>query len=159
MKNIRIFYSKNCHLLVVKFSVYLNRRVFVMTSVSRKEFVIFNHSTIWWCFSYLVFLSENFHFLVVKFSVYLNRHVFVMGWPRVQSFFMRTSKTLIRLHGCAGWFESYLDAREKVRFERCGSHVSMCAYWCTHIRTRIPRKASSHLLGQKSQEPQSERGY
>ena len=25
--------------------------------------------------------------------------------------------------------------------------------------TRIPRKASSHLLGQKSQEPQSERGY
>ena len=25
--------------------------------------------------------------------------------------------------------------------------------------TRIPQKASSHLLGQKSQEPQSERGY
>ena len=30
MKNIRIFYPKNCHILVVKFSVYLNRRVFVM---------------------------------------------------------------------------------------------------------------------------------
>ena len=30
MKNIRIFYMKNCHFLVVKFSVYLNRRVFVM---------------------------------------------------------------------------------------------------------------------------------
>ena len=30
MKNIRIFYLKNCHYLVVKFSVYLNRRVFVM---------------------------------------------------------------------------------------------------------------------------------
>ena len=30
MKNIRIFYPKNCHFLVVKFSVYLNRRVFVM---------------------------------------------------------------------------------------------------------------------------------
>ena len=30
MKNIRIFYLKNCHFLVVKFSVYLNRRVFVM---------------------------------------------------------------------------------------------------------------------------------
>ena len=27
------------------------------------------------------------------------------------------------------------------------------------LYTRIPRKASSHLLGQKSQEPQSERGY
>ena len=31
MKNIRIFCLKNCHFLVVKFSVYLNRRVFVMT--------------------------------------------------------------------------------------------------------------------------------
>ena len=31
MKNIRIFYLKMCHFLVVKFSVYLNRRVFVMT--------------------------------------------------------------------------------------------------------------------------------
>ena len=30
MKNIRIFYLKICHFLVVKFSVYLNRRVFVM---------------------------------------------------------------------------------------------------------------------------------
>ena len=30
MKNIRIFYLKNCHVLVVKFSVYLNRRVFVI---------------------------------------------------------------------------------------------------------------------------------
>ena len=30
MKNIRIFYLKICHFLVVKFSIYLNRRVFVM---------------------------------------------------------------------------------------------------------------------------------
>ena len=30
MKNIRIFYLKNCHFLVVKFSVYFNRRVFIM---------------------------------------------------------------------------------------------------------------------------------
>ena len=30
MKNIIIFYVKNCHFLVIKFSVYLNRRVFVM---------------------------------------------------------------------------------------------------------------------------------
>ena len=33
MKNIRIFYPKNCHFLVVKFSVYLNGRVFVMSFV------------------------------------------------------------------------------------------------------------------------------
>ena len=30
MKNIRFFYLKNCYFLVVKFSIYLNRRVFVM---------------------------------------------------------------------------------------------------------------------------------
>ena len=33
MKNIRFFYVKNCHFLVVKFSVYLNRRVFVMGKI------------------------------------------------------------------------------------------------------------------------------
>ena len=30
MKNVRIFLSENFHVLVVKFSVYLNRQVFVM---------------------------------------------------------------------------------------------------------------------------------
>ena len=30
MKNIRVFLSENVHFLVVKFSIYLNRRVFVM---------------------------------------------------------------------------------------------------------------------------------
>ena len=30
MKNIRAFLSVNFHFLVVKFSVYLNRRVFIM---------------------------------------------------------------------------------------------------------------------------------
>ena len=30
MKNIRFFLSENFHFLVVNFSVYLNRRVFVM---------------------------------------------------------------------------------------------------------------------------------
>ena len=33
MKNIRIFYLKNFHFLVVKFSIYLNRRVFVMFGI------------------------------------------------------------------------------------------------------------------------------
>ena len=31
MKNIRFFLSENCPFLVVKFSIYLNRRVFVMS--------------------------------------------------------------------------------------------------------------------------------
>ena len=46
------------------------------------------------------FFSEIFQFLEVKFTVYLNRHVF--GMHRVQSFFMRTTKTLIILSGCGG---------------------------------------------------------
>ena len=33
MKNIRIFYLKNVIVLVVKFSVYLNRRVFLMLKI------------------------------------------------------------------------------------------------------------------------------
>ena len=33
-KNIRIFSSENFHFLVVKFSIYLNRRVFVMVRVN-----------------------------------------------------------------------------------------------------------------------------
>ena len=33
MKNIRIFLSENFRFLAVKFSVYLNRRVFVMIKV------------------------------------------------------------------------------------------------------------------------------
>ena len=47
-----------------------------------------------------------------------------------------------------------LDNKMSV-FEEYGAfnHVDTSKY------TRIPRKASSHLLGQKSQEPQSERGY
>ena len=37
MKNIRIFFSANFHFLVVKFSVYLNRRVFVMDVLSSED--------------------------------------------------------------------------------------------------------------------------
>ena len=40
MKNIRIFCLKNCHFLVVKFSVYLNRRVFVMFMFCPVRFLI-----------------------------------------------------------------------------------------------------------------------
>ena len=40
MKNIRIFYLKICQFLVVKFSIYLNIRVFVMENLS----CVFNNS-------------------------------------------------------------------------------------------------------------------
>ena len=44
MKNIRIFYLKNCHFLVVKFSLYLNRRVFVMVSFTSMKVVYPSHT-------------------------------------------------------------------------------------------------------------------
>ena len=37
MKNIKIF-SENFHFLVVKFSVYLNRHVFVMIAIDKKNY-------------------------------------------------------------------------------------------------------------------------
>ena len=40
MKNNRIFYVENCHFLVVKFSVYLNRRVFLMNRIVGKKAAI-----------------------------------------------------------------------------------------------------------------------
>ena len=36
MKNIRVFLSENFHFLAVNFSVYLNRRDFVMTNIVLK---------------------------------------------------------------------------------------------------------------------------
>ena len=38
------------------------------------------------------------------------------GLPRMQSFFMRTTMTLISPHRCAGWFECVLRTCQKVRF-------------------------------------------
>ena len=38
MKNIRIFKSENFHFLVLKFSIYLNSRVFVMRDVRKRIF-------------------------------------------------------------------------------------------------------------------------
>ena len=48
MINIRIFLSENSHFLVVKFPVYLNRRVFVMQSILTAQLCLnwFNNQTI-----------------------------------------------------------------------------------------------------------------
>ena len=54
MKNIRIFLPENFHVLVVKFSVYLNRHVFVMYSLSAEQICSRRHSK----FS-LFFFREN----------------------------------------------------------------------------------------------------
>ena len=42
MKNIRIFHLKNIHFLVVKISVYLNRRVFVMCTLIALIYYMYN---------------------------------------------------------------------------------------------------------------------
>ena len=51
MKNIRIFLSENFPFLVVKFSIYLNRRVFVM--------------------AYLPTLLEELHYMGPRSDMYL----------------------------------------------------------------------------------------
>ena len=46
MKNIRVFLSENFQFLQVKFSIYLNRRVYVMVIINcivRKTFFLFYH--------------------------------------------------------------------------------------------------------------------
>ena len=44
-------------------------------------------------------------------------------------------------------------------YRRAKNSTSAWIFRVNSVRTRIPRKATSHLLGQKSQEPQSECGY
>ena len=58
MKNIRIFYLKNFHFLVVNFSVYLNRLVFVMYCI----FSEYSHAST----LYLIFLFNKFILLPVN---------------------------------------------------------------------------------------------
>ena len=44
MKNIRIFLSENFGFLAVKFSVYLNRRIFVMSEVLQGTLSVYKDS-------------------------------------------------------------------------------------------------------------------
>ena len=48
----------------------------------------------------------------------------------MQSFFVRTTKTLIRLRACAGWFDSSLGAHvRRYYFSPPGSVVIVCKKW------------------------------
>ena len=56
-----------------------------------------------------------------------NLHWAHFGEPRMQRVFMWPAKTLVRLHACAGWFESSLDSHVRRYVSgRCGSNVSAC---------------------------------
>ena len=62
--------------------------------------------------------NQSAHSLVRIFSAHF-------GKSRVQSFFVRTTKTLFRLRGCASWFEPSLGAHGiRYVFWHCGSNVS-----------------------------------
>ena len=58
------------------------------------------------------------------------------GWPRVQRFVTRTTKTLIRPRGCAGWLESSLGAHiRKYVFRRCGFYGFHQSNYCSNPNT------------------------
>ena len=48
MKNIRVFLSENFPVLVVKFSIYLNRRVFVMSTEHKTKNICNRHAVLEW---------------------------------------------------------------------------------------------------------------
>ena len=56
MKNIRIFYVKNCHFLVVKFSMYLNRHVFVMDTEIWDPLKLCKNEP---CYSYVIMVKNT----------------------------------------------------------------------------------------------------
>ena len=53
----------------------------------------------------------------------------IYGWPMMQGFFMRTTKTLIRLRGCAGWFESSLGAHVSINIPIISKYRSEYLSW------------------------------
>ena len=63
MKNIRLFLSKNFHFLVVKFSVHLNRHVFVMI-------ILHTLNTL----HFVVFFSESHTVFTLSRGTYLPEH-------------------------------------------------------------------------------------
>ena len=62
MKNIRIFYLKIFNFLVVKFSIYLNRHVFIM-------FFLFLHENILFCGYSVEVLQQGKH---IKYYMYMS---------------------------------------------------------------------------------------
>ena len=74
-----------------------------------------------------------------------NPHWAHFGYPRVQSFFMRTTMTLIRLRGCAGWSESSLGAHaRRYVFSCCDSYGKMTSF--SYIETLHCWHYISHSL-------------
>ena len=69
-----------------------------------------------------------------------NLHLVHFGYPGLQSFFIRTMKTLIRLRACAGWFEFSFGA--DVSFPHAVAHVSLM-FHDDPLTLKTPRKTAS----------------
>ena len=67
----------------------------------------------------------------------------IFGQPKMQSFFMRTTKTLIRLRGCAGWIESSLDAHVR-RSTASVAQLDAPSDWRPGGRGFNPRRGRQH---------------
>ena len=58
------------------------------------------------------------------------------GYLKIQCFFMRTAKTLIRLGGCPGWSESLLGAHVILLVKSCCGSFYNHAFWNKYVLTR-----------------------
>ena len=131
MKNIRVFLSETFQFLEVKFSKYLNRRVFVMW---KRTF-------------------GNVHPVKIQISlriraVWLESLLGAFLINKDCSFLMRKTITLIRLRVCAGWFESSLGAHiRRYVFWHCGSY-GLTQRWNNVESTLIQRQDVKSMLFQ-----------
>ena len=64
------------------------------------------------------------HLRLTLAQVDLNFYWAYFGQPKLQSFFLRTMKTLIRLRGCSGWFVSTWGAYVR----KYGSYIQFIKY-------------------------------
>ena len=58
----------------------------------------------------------------------------------MQGFFMRTTKTLIRLRGCAGWFEFTLGAQSGGTAPDFANHKYSSHYTIKYVLTRLQER-------------------
>ena len=84
------------------------------------------------------------HVRLAKIEISLRIRIFIgciLESQKMQTFFMWTAKTLIRLCVCAGWFEFLLDARVSwYIFLRCGSFINVVGeeYYCSKLHRNKP---------------------
>ena len=127
MKNIRIFVWKFSIFLVVKFSVYLNRHVFVIGQILHYILLQYNQH-----YHHSKEKVEKLQTVKTKISLWnscnvgtyeLHRFVQLCSLIRIFTWHILDSQVCINISsheqqrlmcGCAGWFESFLGKHQKV---------------------------------------------